>query len=674
MALLVCPSCGAGADSSTKNCPRCGEPFLTGTVAHEDHLSGVALGPYRIVAPLGEGRLGRVYIADDTRGGGRVALKLMHPELQDQTRMVRRFLAEAVTLSRSRHDNVAEVFDLVDTPGERYYVMELLWGDTLRQRISVQQPTLKKAMQVTADLAAGLASVHAAGFVHRELAPERVFLVRQGGGRETVKLGHFGPQKASTAKIPLPDECLSYASPELVMGTEFDGRADLYALGAILHELVLGSTPELARDGDASAFDPKRLGGKGPSQLADLLRRMLATDPGARPASAQAVVDELREIIDALANYLKMPTDATGGVSAPALKKTLAAEDTVDLAERSLDWAKSTDLPIVMPEGWTSSRVKLPCVQRKLLAIGGTALIDYLQQLIDHQTIDHGYVLARFANAERYLFFHRGKTHCAGAIEEGRFISRSVEEFFDDIVSAVHKEYCATDLPLLLCAALPFRKAPSAEIWTAGERPEAVLRTVRDAHRDVVIAVRRDDALSFIFCREGEPVALYASGGEPFDRGDSVSERLFEYLRTYGSEAAISLYSDMKLPPGPDAGRPLSTYKNVVSRGDASATPALLVLLAGRAVFVFPVTRDRVTIGRGPGNDLVLDHATVSKTHALVTRSNGQLLVEDQGSRNGVIVGGAHVGRTLMSPGDAIQVGPYTLVYPARDIVPVIAP
>jgi serine/threonine protein kinase len=277
-------------------------------------IIGDALGNYRLVAQLGSGSMGVVFLAEHQRIERRVAIKVLVPELVRDQHALQRFFNEARATSRTRHPGIVEVFDCdVDAAGRAYMVMEHLEGDTLAERLrragKLQWPA---ACLIARRVADALAAVHDKGIVHRDLKPDNIFLV--GNGREptaAVKVLDFGVAKLLTsdavARLTARGTVLGtpeYMSPEQCAGTEVDHRADIYALGCILFDMLTGEPPFVTSNVRqmviAHRFQPApSLAARcrdAPEWLGQLLARMLAKEQDRRPAS-------MHEVSTALSDY-----------------------------------------------------------------------------------------------------------------------------------------------------------------------------------------------------------------------------------------------------------------------------------------------------------------------------------------------------------------------------------
>jgi len=216
--------------------------------------AGSRLGPYEIVAPLGAGGMGEVYRARDPRLGREVAVKVLPAAVSADPDRLRRFEQEARAASALNHPNILTVFDTGAQNGVAYLVTELLAGETLRERLAGGALPARKAVEIAVQIARGLAAAHEHRIVHRDLKPENLFLTRDG----RVKILDFGLAKLMAQGAGSPSELAAaptllsgtepgvvmgtagYMSPEQVQGLPADHRADLFALGAVLYEMLSG--------------------------------------------------------------------------------------------------------------------------------------------------------------------------------------------------------------------------------------------------------------------------------------------------------------------------------------------------------------------------------------------------------------------------------------------------
>src|SRR5580700_8237817 len=209
---------------------------------------GTILGQYEIRSPLGAGGMGEVYRAHDTRLDREVAIKVLPESLTADPDRLRRFEQEARAVAALNHPNILAVYQMATHEGVSYMVSELLDGETLRERLRRGPIPLRKAIDYAGQIAHGLAAAHDKGIVHRDLKPDNLFVTKDG----RVKILDFGlakvtaPKDATASAAPtltLPGVAIGtvgYMSPEQVRGLETDHRTDIFALGAILYEMVMG--------------------------------------------------------------------------------------------------------------------------------------------------------------------------------------------------------------------------------------------------------------------------------------------------------------------------------------------------------------------------------------------------------------------------------------------------
>ena len=207
--------------------------------------SGTRVGQYEITTALGAGGMGEVYRATDTRLGRTVAIKILPEAFAGDADRRARFEREAKILASLNHPNIAQVYGFED----RALVMELLEGATLRGRLEAGALPVRKAVEYAVQIARGLAAAHERGIVHRDLKPENVFVTSDG----YVKLLDFGLARAVAGGADVAQTVTSantdpgtvmgtvgYMAPEQVRGETIDARADLFAFGAVLYEMLAG--------------------------------------------------------------------------------------------------------------------------------------------------------------------------------------------------------------------------------------------------------------------------------------------------------------------------------------------------------------------------------------------------------------------------------------------------
>jgi serine/threonine-protein kinase len=280
------------------------------------------IGQYRITGVLGEGGMGVVYAAEHTLLGRPAAVKVLLPDLSSKQEVVQRFFNEARAATAIRHPGIVEIYDFGWTAeGAAFIVMEHLQGETLRDRRKRGLMPWNLALSVTRQIAGALGAAHAKGIVHRDLKPDNVFLVPdpEVPGGERIKLLDFGIAKLAGSEAGLHKTRTgavigtpTYMAPEQCRGVSVDSRADLYALGCILFELISGRPPFVGEgEGDVLAahiYVPvPALGslvhGGLPKEIETLVQRLLAKAPIDRAQTA----DEVIRLIDAATTTLSGP-------------------------------------------------------------------------------------------------------------------------------------------------------------------------------------------------------------------------------------------------------------------------------------------------------------------------------------------------------------------------------
>jgi serine/threonine-protein kinase len=296
-------------------------------------IGSVVNGKYRLTRLLGDGGMGSVYEAQHTVLGTRVAIKVLHPELARRTGLVERFLQEARVAAQIRSPHVVQVTDVDRTPdGHAYIVMELLEGEPLSSVLDRQRKLpVPQASEYTLQILEALDSAHALGVIHRDLKPENVF-VTFAGGKPVLKLIDFGiakarrtdPQQKNLTVAGVVMGTAEYMAPEQARSAgEVDARADIYAVGVMLYEMIAGSRPVSGDDARIIALKVERgeiipivqAAPDVPRELAGLVHRAMAPRPELRFATAT----EMRLALERAANA-RRPTGAMaaqGGGGAP---------------------------------------------------------------------------------------------------------------------------------------------------------------------------------------------------------------------------------------------------------------------------------------------------------------------------------------------------------------------
>ncbi len=272
--------------------------------------SGSRLGPYELISPLGEGGMGEVWKARDTRLDRSVAIKLLLQSAANDPQLRERLAREARAISALAHPNICPLYDLGTADDVDFLVMELLDGETLADRIARGPVPVRQAIEIATQIALGLHAAHRAGIVHRDLKPGNVMLTRNG-----ARLLDFGLARplagvdshASTRVDPLTREgtivgTVRYMAPEQIEGNVLDARTDVFAFGLVLQEMLTGQ-PAFAGSSYAGLMaailtaepQPLLLGDASfPPALKRVVRRCLEKDPEDRWQSMRDLAEALR--------------------------------------------------------------------------------------------------------------------------------------------------------------------------------------------------------------------------------------------------------------------------------------------------------------------------------------------------------------------------------------------
>jgi serine/threonine protein kinase len=270
------------------------------------------LGPYRVLQVLGEGGMGMVFVAEDAQRQ-RIALKVMRPALASHQSARQRFLREARAASLVKHPHIISLHDVGEAKGVPYLAMPLLEGESLHVRLhrSAGPLPLGEAVTIARQMAEGLAAAHAASLIHRDIKPANIWLEGCPTSPDLsspvgVKLLDFGLVRMANEESNLTGTGTvlgtpSYMAPEQARALKVDARADLFSLGCILYEMTTGvrafpgdqPMQVLFRLATEEPPPPRERNPQIPSALAQLILRLLAKKPDARPATARMVADEL---------------------------------------------------------------------------------------------------------------------------------------------------------------------------------------------------------------------------------------------------------------------------------------------------------------------------------------------------------------------------------------------
>jgi serine/threonine protein kinase len=305
---VFCPDCGTWNRSSAATCARCNAnlPEVTGTTGEKPdeeitQLRAVTGSRYRVIKRLGGGGMASVFIAEHALLGRQMVLKVLHAHLAKDPEMLERFRREARAASQLVHPNIVPIIDSGEAEGVLFTVMPYLAGGSFADRLTHgPQPPVEVA-SILAQVATALDYAHRRGIVHRDVKPDNVLFDEDGhalmtdfGIAETRSQGRL---TASGRAMGTPH----YMSPEQAMGKLVDGRADVYSLGIVMYEGLVGFPPFDGPDAFAvgykqvhePAVSPQMVNSEIPTPIADIVMKCLAKSPNDRFARANDLADAL---------------------------------------------------------------------------------------------------------------------------------------------------------------------------------------------------------------------------------------------------------------------------------------------------------------------------------------------------------------------------------------------
>jgi serine/threonine-protein kinase len=335
----ICPTCGTEYPSDERFCPRDGTA-LRALDGGTDIVGSVIADRYHVVRKLGEGGMGRVYLAEQVKMGRMSAVKVMNRRLAQDPDAISRFNREAANASRISHQNVAQVYDFGETAeGLIYLAMEFVEGEPLTDilRRSGALPP-ERAAEIVRQTAEALAVAHDMGIVHRDLKPDNIMITRARDGSDLVKVVDFGIAKAmnveaqKVTRTGLVVGTPEYMSPEQIAGDPLDGRSDIYSLGLVAFNKLTGRLPFLSKTAQESVImrltePPRRLAEIRPQvpwspAVQAVMDRALQRDAALRYASAS----EFGRALSAAVREQPTSFPPDGATAEPTLPPTRESE------------------------------------------------------------------------------------------------------------------------------------------------------------------------------------------------------------------------------------------------------------------------------------------------------------------------------------------------------------
>jgi serine/threonine protein kinase/sugar lactone lactonase YvrE len=319
--------------------------------------AGQAIGPYEIVARLGSGGMGDVYLAHDSRLDRKVALKLLPDYFTRDEERLKRFHQEARAVSTLNHPNIITIFEIGKAESIHFIATEYITGQTLRKRMSGKTINLSEALDIAIQIAGALASAHQAGIVHRDIKPENIMLREDGYvkvldfGLAKLAEGQFSETKTlRAAKVETNPGVVmgtaSYMSPEQARGHEVDRRSDIFSLGVVVYEMVAGRQPfeaETTSDVIAAILKQEpaplaRYSREVPEGLEWIVAKMLAKDRDERYQTVTELLFDLKKLKQRLDYETQQPSFSpdlsAGGVTTSS--KSIASKND---SEQNIDTA-----------------------------------------------------------------------------------------------------------------------------------------------------------------------------------------------------------------------------------------------------------------------------------------------------------------------------------------------
>ncbi len=342
---IKCPKCHAENTDTARFCSSCATSLTSARAAAAPFTKTlespvrvippgtVYAGHYEITGPIGAGGMGEVYRAVDTNLGRHVAIKVLPASFAEDKERMARFAREAKLLAALNHPNIASIYGLEESGGKRFLVLELVEGEALRTRLERGSLAVEEALKTSLQIAEGLEAAHEKGIIHRDLKPGNIMLTPDG----KVKILDFGLAKASaaeTADIDIAESptitgqmtepgvilgTAAYMSPEQVRGRVVDKRADIWAFGCVLFEMLAGRAAFPGQDVTeilAAVIRAEPEWGSLPSnlnwRLRELLERCLKRDLRDRYHDISDVRVDLQKVLSDLSGRLTQPVATVG--------------------------------------------------------------------------------------------------------------------------------------------------------------------------------------------------------------------------------------------------------------------------------------------------------------------------------------------------------------------------
>lgn len=336
---IECPRCHAENLDDSKFCKECATPFpgaegAVPTKTLETPVKGLEkettiAGKYRIIELLGRGGMGVVYKAEDIKLKRTVALKFLAPELTLEKEAKERFILEAQTASSLNHPNICTVHEIDESDGQMFIAMAFIEGQSLKTRVAQGPFKLDEALDIGVQIAAGLHEAHEKGIVHRDIKSSNIMI----NAKRQAVIMDFGIAKLSgETKITRTGTTLgtvAYMSPEQARGEKVDHKSDIWSLGVVLYEMVIGQLPFKGDHEQAVMYsilneDPEpitSLRSGVPMELERIVSKTLQKDPAVRYQHVDEMLVDLKYLKENLTAFIKSPVVREPAPSMPVSKR-----------------------------------------------------------------------------------------------------------------------------------------------------------------------------------------------------------------------------------------------------------------------------------------------------------------------------------------------------------------